>query len=88
MDTTAKASILNSYYASVFSCDRNIPEIKLANRVKPFVINNKVISKRLAKIGKNKSVGPNGVPGEILKLGGVAIKQQVSITVNVECSYT
>jgi len=29
-DTTEKANILNSYYASVFFCDRNILEIKLA----------------------------------------------------------
>jgi len=63
-DNTGKANILNSYYASVFCCDRNVPEIKLANT--------KVFRKRLTKIGRNKSVGPDGVPGEILKLSGVA----------------
>ena len=26
--------------------------------------------KRLAKMGRNKSVGPDGVPGEVLKLDG------------------
>jgi len=51
-DTTEKANILNSYYASVFCCDRNIPEIKLANSVENFIINTKVIRKRLAKIGR------------------------------------
>jgi len=30
-DTTQKAYILNSYYTSVFCCDRNTQEIKLAN---------------------------------------------------------
>jgi hypothetical protein len=69
-DTTEKANILNSYYASVFSCDRNTPEIKLANSGESFIINTKVIRKRLAKVGRNKSVGPDGFPGEILKLGG------------------
>ena len=38
-----------------------------------FITYTKVIKKRLAKIGKNKSVGPDGVSGEILKLGGVAM---------------
>jgi len=70
MDTTEKANILNSYYASVFCCDRNISEIKLANSGETFNINTKVIRKRLVKVGRNKSVGPDGVPGEILKLGG------------------
>jgi len=69
-DTTEKANILNSYYASVFSCDHKIPEIKLANWDETFIINTR---KSLAKIRRNKSVGPDGVPGEILKLGGVAM---------------
>jgi len=72
-DTTEKANNLNSYYASVFCCDRNTPGIKLANSGETFIINTKVIIKRLAKIGRNKSVGPDGVPGEILKLGGEAM---------------
>jgi len=72
-DTTEKADILNSYYASVFCCDRNIPEIKLANSGETFIINNKVIRKGLAKIGRNKSIGPDGVPGEITKLGAEAM---------------
>jgi len=72
-DTTEKANILNSYYASVFCCDRRIPEIKLANSGKNFIINTKVIRKRLAKIGRNKSVRSDGFPGEILKLNGEAM---------------
>ena len=66
-DSTEKANVLNSYYASVFSCDCNILKIQLANSGE-FI--RKVIRKRLMKIGRNKSVGPGGVPGEILKLGG------------------
>jgi len=72
-DTNEKANILNSYYASVFCCDRNVPQIKLANSSETFIINTKVIRKRSAKIGINKSVVPDGVPGEILKLGGEAM---------------
>lgn len=34
-----------------------------------FTINTKMIRKRLGAIGRNKSVGPDVVPGEILKLG-------------------
>jgi len=70
---TEKANILNSYNASVFCCDRNIPEIKLANPGETFIIITKVIRKRLTKIGRNKSVGADGFPGKILKLDGVAM---------------
>jgi len=71
-DTTEKCNILNSYYASVFCCDRNISEIKVANPGET-IINTNVIRKRLKKIWKNKSEGPDGIPGQILKLGGVAM---------------
>jgi len=47
--------------------------MKLAKSGETFIINTKVIRKRLAKIGRNKSEGPDGVPGEILKLGGEAM---------------
>ena len=39
----------------------------------PFTINMKMIRKRLAAIGRNKSIGSDGVPGEILNLGGEAV---------------
>jgi hypothetical protein len=32
-DSTEKSNILNSFYASDFRCNRNIPEIKSANSV-------------------------------------------------------
>jgi hypothetical protein len=42
--------------------------------------------KRLAAIGKNKSVGPDGISGEILKLGGEAmipyLARLLDVTVN------
>jgi len=72
-DSTAKANILNSYYASIFSCDRNIPKIQLANPGENFIISTKVIGKGLRKTRRNESVGLDGVPGEILKLGGEAM---------------
>ena len=78
MDTSGKANILNSYYASVFGCNRNIPEIKSANSGETFIINTQVIRKRIAKVMRNTSVGPDGVPGEILKLGGVAMTPYVA----------
>jgi len=45
-DTTEKANVLNSYYAFIFCCDHNIPEIKLANPGEIFIINTKVIRKK------------------------------------------
>jgi len=38
-----------------------------------FIINTKIIRRSLAKIRRNKSLGPDGVPGEILKLGWEAM---------------
>jgi hypothetical protein len=37
------------------------------------MINTRDIRKRLTKIGRNKSAGPDGIPGGILKLGGKAL---------------
>jgi hypothetical protein len=72
-DTTEKANFLNSYYASIFCYDSNTTEIKLANWGATFITNNKVIRKRLAEIWRKKSVEPDGIPGEILNFGRVAM---------------
>jgi len=61
MDSTEKANILNSYYASVFCCDHNIPKIQLGNSGETCINNTKVMRKRLAKIGRNKLVGPDTI---------------------------
>jgi hypothetical protein len=66
-NTTQKAIILNSYYAFVLCCECNTPEIKLPNSSETSIFINIFIRKLLTKIGRNKSVGPDGVPGEILK---------------------
>jgi hypothetical protein len=42
---------------------------KLANSGDNVTTKNKIIRKSLGKIRRKKSVGPNGVAGEILKLG-------------------
>jgi hypothetical protein len=67
-DSTEKANILNSNYVSFFCCDHNIPKMQLANSGETFLISTKIIRKWLVKIGRNKSVRPDGVPGEILTL--------------------
>jgi hypothetical protein len=72
-NTTEKPNFLNSYYASIFCCDSNTTEIKLANWGATFIINSKVIRKRLAEIWRKNSVEPDGIPGEIMNLGGVAM---------------
>jgi len=78
MCTNERANILNSYFPSIFCCVYNIPEIKLVNSGETFIINTKVIRKRLAKIGRNKSVGPDGIPIEILKLCGEAMTPYIA----------
>jgi hypothetical protein len=65
-----KTKTLNYYFASTFSCKRNNPQIQATDVGKPFTVSVNSIIKRLAAIGRKKSVGPDGIPGEILKLGG------------------
>jgi hypothetical protein len=68
-DPVNKANNLNNNYVSVFSCERDIPVINSTHSDKPFNIKIDIIRKRLAMIGRNKSVGPDGIPGAILKIG-------------------
>jgi len=81
-----KANFLNFYHSSLFSSEDNIPNIQDKTSSETFTIDTKIIRKRTAAIGKNKSVGPDSVSGEILKLGGEAmipyLAQQLDITMN------
>jgi hypothetical protein len=58
------------YYSTVFSSEDNIPQILVENTGDSFTIDIKTIRRRIKAIGKNKSVGPDRVSGEVLKLGG------------------
>jgi hypothetical protein len=53
---------------------------------KPFNIKIGIIRKRLAMIGINKTVGPDGIPGAIVKMGGDAmipyLARLLDITIN------
>jgi len=71
-DPIEKANSLNSYYASIFSFERNNPQIQSTESGKPFTIRIDIIRKRSA-IGRKRSVGIDSIPGEILKLGGEAM---------------
>ena len=85
-DPVAKANHLNNYYASVFGCERDIPNINPTHSDKTFTNKINVIRRRLKTIGTKKSVGPDGIPSAILKLGGEAmipyLAQLLDITVN------
>jgi hypothetical protein len=85
-DPVEKANNLNNYYVSVFSCKGDIPDINSTHSDKPFTIKVSIIRKRLAMIGRNKSVGPDGIPGAILKMGGEALipslARLLDITIN------
>ena len=50
------ANSLNSYYASLFSCECNIPQIQSTESGKPFTISINIIRKQLSAIGRKKSV--------------------------------
>jgi hypothetical protein len=51
----------------------NIPHIQGENTGGLFTIDIKIIRRRIKAIGKNKSIGPDRVSGEILKLDGKAM---------------
>jgi hypothetical protein len=69
-DSIEKVNSLNFCYSSVFSCERSIPQIQRANSGEPFAISTKIIRKRLAAMGKNKSIRPGSVSGQFQKLSG------------------
>jgi len=73
IEVNEEANALTSYYTSVFGCERNVPQTQSTHSSEPLTINTKMIRKRQAAIGRNKSVGPDVVPGEILKLDVQAI---------------
>jgi hypothetical protein len=72
-DSTEKANSLNSYYVSVFGCERNILQIQQTRSSEPFTISINMIRKLLAMRGRHKSVGLDGVSAEILKPGREAM---------------
>jgi hypothetical protein len=73
IDVKEKANALNSYYTSVFGCERKVPQTQPTHSSEPFTNNTKMIRKQLAAIWRNKSVGPDVIPVEIIKLSVEAI---------------
>jgi len=65
--------LINLYYFSIFSSEDNIAHIQRENTSDPFIIDIKAIRRRIRAIGRNKSVGPDRIPGEILKMVGEAM---------------
>ena len=72
-DPVEMANNLNNYYASLFSHERDIPDITASDRYEPFSVKANTFRKRLGLIHNKKSVGPDDIPGVILKLGGEAM---------------
>ena len=58
---------------SLFSCECNNLQIKSTVLGKPFIISTNIKRKQLSATGRKKSVGPEGFPGETLKLGSEAM---------------
>jgi len=69
-DPTEKANLLNFYYSTIFICEDNIPHTQGGNNTNPFAIDINTIRRRIRAIGKNKSLGPDRISGEIIKMGG------------------
>jgi len=64
-DPIEKTNSLKSYCASLFSYERNNPQIPSTESGKPFTITISILRKRLSTIGRKKSVGTDGIPEEI-----------------------
>ena len=62
-DLTGKTNELNYYYSTIFSSEDSIQHIQGINSENPFTIDIKTIRRRIRAIGKNKSVGPDNIPG-------------------------
>ena len=73
IDPIEKANSFNNHYSSVPRSEGNIQHIQCANSGEPFTIDTKIIRKKVAATRKNKSIRPDGVSGEILKLSGEAM---------------
>ena len=69
-DAKEKANMFNSYYATVFSSQGKTLHTQSRNTGEPFITDSKIIRRRVKALGKNKSVGPDRISGDILKLGG------------------
>jgi hypothetical protein len=69
-DPIEKSNSLNSYYGFQFSCERSNTHIQSTESGKPFTISINIIRQRLSAVGRKTSVGPDGIPWEILKLVG------------------
>jgi len=86
IDLIEKANSLNYYCSSVFSSEGNIQHIQCANSSELFTIDKQIIRKSVAAMGKDKSIGPDGISGEILNLGGEAmipyVARLLDITMN------
>jgi len=85
-DPVDNANNLNNYYVSVFNCEWDIPDIISTHSHIPITIKFDIIRKRLAMIGRNKSVGPDGISDAILKIGGETmipyLARLLDITIN------
>jgi hypothetical protein len=64
----AKTPIMRIF---TFKCTN--PQIQSTDPCKPFAVSINNIRNRLSAIGRKKSVGPDGIPGEVLKLSGEAM---------------
>jgi hypothetical protein len=85
-DPVGKANNLNNYYASVFSSEVTSRKKNSSYSETPFIIKTNIIRKRLVMIGRRKLVGPDCIPGEILKMGGESmipyLARSLNITIN------
>jgi hypothetical protein len=85
-ETVENSNILNSYYASIFGYEHNITEIQSMDSGKSFNVSTNLIRKRLLSIGRNKSVGQDGIPGDVLKLCREAIIPYLMRLLNITMS--
>ena len=70
-DPKEKANLLNNQFSSVFSTPDNkptIPEVTTVPEIDPILVSRAGVLKLLLGIKEHKATGPDGIPGNLLKI--------------------
>jgi len=91
-DNTTKATLLNSYFGSVFTTDNGIIDAnrlpaKVYSTMPPVFFTPAMVSKYTKRLKRNGSAGPDGIPAEFYKITGNSISYPLSIIFNLSIQH-
>jgi hypothetical protein len=79
-----KVDILTRHYRNVFVAANSEPVASIGEVVLPFDsrISADEVARAMATLRSQRAVGPDGIPGELVKYGGQALAQQLALFYN------